>query len=134
MRNQYKVLEEKDSNIQEGIMDMFMRGNARKLIAFLKQEGFDINSDPIRNEVFATKGNVKVDVFKGGMDMVIISMPSETGKGPGGMKVVGIFSTLLEPELQQLFDTISNIAARAYGASPNSREYQIKKDIRSRGR
>lgn len=132
MRNQYKVLEEKYSNIQEGIMDMFMRGNARKLIAFLKQEGFDINSDPIRNEVFATKGNVKVDVFKGGMDMVIISMPSETGKGPGGMKVVGSFSTLLEPELQQLFDTISNIAAGAYGASPNSREYQVKKDIRSK--
>ena len=132
MRNQYKVLAEKYNNIQEGIMDMFMRGNARKLIAFLKQEGFDINSDPIRNEVFATKGNIKVDVFKGGMDMVIISMPSETGKGPGGMKVVGSFSTLLEPELQQLFDTISNIAAGAYGASPNSREYQIKKDIRSR--
>ena len=132
MRNQYKVLEEKYSNIQEGIMDMFMRGNARKLIAFLKQEGFDINSDPIRNEVFATKGDIKVDVFKGGMDMVIISMPSETGRGPGGMKVVGSFSTLLEPELQQLFDTISNIAAGAYGASPNSREYQVKKDIRSK--
>lgn len=134
MRNQYKALAEKYSNVREGIMDMFMRGNARKLIAFLKQEGFDIESDPIRNEVFATKGNVKVDVFKGGMDVVMISMPSETGRGSGGMKIVKSFSTLLEPELQQLFDMISNIAVGAYGASPNSREYKIKKDIRSRGR
>lgn len=116
--------------MNEGISDWFMRGNARKLLKMLKQEGFKITSDAIMNEFRAKKGKLIVDIFGGGLDMVFINFPDETGVGPNGTRTIGNFSKKSEEEIQELFDLIHDYSVGAYGYSPNSAQYKVKQQAR----
>ena len=129
MRDQYKVLAEKYEQVQEGLEDYFLRGNARRLVNLLKQDGFKVQSDAINNELSAYKGDVEVDIL---MDMVSITHTDETGFGPGRTHIIPGFSKKTPEEVNELFTQIQNYAIGAHGASPNSAQYKIKQDIRSR--
>lgn len=120
----------------EGIMSMFSRDNWSKLTKLLKKDGFtsgypddeDVYTKAMELDSEGNEGLVTVDFLT--RDMVVIRFTDETGVGPEGIDLVKDFNNQPPEVVEKTHKKIQDYVNRVYGASPNSRKFQIKKQFR----
>ena len=121
---------------QEGLKSMFGFDNWSKLLKLLKRDGFteDFHDDGVYTKAMelTADGDEGIVSVENMVNMVIIRFTDETGVGPRGIDLVKDFNDQPSNIVQSTFEKIQGYVNRVNGASPNSKKFQIKKQMRQK--